>query len=425
MLKKIDLFSIQPKFYIFKKKNIQSQIGGFLTLIQISISTIFLLYTFKSFFNRENFTNSFTQDSMQYFQFNQSEIPFFISIYDYEANPVPIVDLDKYLGIEVEYLTLFNISKPQDKILRKHFKLEKCNLTSNLQNYASIVDGKIAIDYYLCLPQDESNLIILGSYGDFRGFSYIQIKILKCMNSTQNNNQCFDSNKIEKFIKNSILIYGMIDYNIDHNQPEDPFVSKIITEGYFMTSQYLKSIRVKRKKISYRTDYGFFFKSEKNIEKYLYDYSIPVIEDFNRDDANRNYFMDLYIEASGKNDVHNRVYQKLQDALAGSFTILASLHSLLLFIIDFFYDKIYFQKLINHIIDFEENDKIEPKLNKINTLRSSINNRNTFIDRSRSLQKEELQDNSGKKSVLSNIKFFYNLSFNTFLYIFIHNQFSF
>jgi len=128
----------------------------------------------------------------------------------------------------------------------------------------------------------------------------------------------------------------------------------------------------------------------------LFDYSIPVIEDFNRDDPTGNYFMDLFIETSGKEDYHFRRYQKLQESLAGVFTILATIHSIFVFIIEMLYDKIYFQKLINNILLSEEEDNTEQKLKKINFLRNCFYNRNKLIENTRSIEQinlEELSDN--------------------------------
>jgi len=394
ILRKIDIFTIKPKFYIFKQISVSSKIGILLTLIQISISFLVVIYTCKTFFNRENFTTSFTQDTMQYYEFKQSENPLFISIFDYQAQPVPLVFLEKYLVFEVDYFAFFNISKPNMKVYQTSFKLEKCNFTTNLKNYDNLVRDNIIIDNFLCLPQSENDLKIIGTFGDFKGFSQIRIKISKCINGTQNNNSCFDIEKINKFIKNSLIIWGSIDYDINHNIPDDPFVSKVVTEAYYMTTENLKSIKVRRKKITYTTDYGFFFKNNHTLGKIFIDYSIPVIEDFNQNDLTGNYFMNLYIETSGKKDNHFRRYQKLQEALAGAFTILASLKSLSFLIIEIFYDKIYFQKLINNILLPEEEDITKQKPKKIKDLRISIYNRNTFIESPSFPQQEELHDNS-------------------------------
>jgi len=259
ILRKFDIFSIEPRFYIFNQSRVSSKTGTLLTLIQFLISTLMIVFTFETYFNSENFMTSFTQFTMQYYEYNQSEIPFFISIFDYNEQPVPLILLEKYLKFDVEYFSLLNITKPNIKINLFNLQLEKCNLTTNLRKYSHLVKEIINIDNYLCLPQTERDLKILGTFGDYKGFSQIKIKISKCLNTTQNNNICFDIENINKFIKNSLIVWGTIDYEIDHTIPEDPFVAKVITEGHYMTTQNLKSLKLKRKKISYTSDMGIFF----------------------------------------------------------------------------------------------------------------------------------------------------------------------
>jgi len=395
ILSKIDIFSIKPKFFIFKEKSVSSKLGTVLTLIQISISIFITIFIFNGFFNRENFITSFTQDTMQYYKFNQSDIPFFITIYDYQAQPFQLVEVEKYLVFDVEYLALLNSKESNNKVIRRNFQLEKCNLSNNLENYSNLFKGKISIDSSLCLPQKENNLSILGTFGDFKGFSQIKIRISKCVNSKQNNN-CYNIDKINNFLKNYVLVWGTIDFDIDHKIIDNPFVSKVITEGVFMSPGIFKSIKLKRKKISYISDFGFFYKTRNILEEYKFDFSLPIIEDFLYDDPSGNYFMNFEITTSGKQDNYNRHYQKIQEALAGAFSILGTMRTLFFLIVEMFYDKIYFQKLINQILKSDEFEINEQKINKLNYLKNSFYNKNNLKENHCSNQQEYMHNVSGK-----------------------------
>jgi len=403
----IDLYPILPKFYISKNKSIPSMIGGILTIFFISISIIFLFFTFTDFFKKQNFNNLYSRDTMQYFQFNHSRIPLIISFYDRNANQIPIDILEKYINIELDY---YEIDLSKSQIIEKtSFRPENCNLTTVLKNHSISINASFRYDL-LCLPTSQKDFEILGSYGDLRGFSMINFVFSKCLNNTKNNNTCYDINSINDFIDNSTLIIASIDYDIDHRNVINPFIPKFISEGFSMNPYLFKTIYLKRKKVLYTSDSGYFTKNETHFENYLHDFSDFKSQIFTKNDTIGNFFMELSIETSGIQETFYRRYQRLHEALAGVFVIINGLNFLFQTFMELVHQKIYFQKIINKVMNFDETLNILD-FNRISELKNSLFERNTHHFNHNPYKKDSIKREFKK---IYMYYFFFKLSYKYF-----------
>lgn len=368
----IDIFPIVPKFYISKNKNLPSTIGGILTIINFIIYFIFLFTTFTEFFKRQNFTNLYTRDTMQYFQYNQSETPFFISFFDSNANQIPFQNFNKYLKIYGDYYEFDPLK--QINITRTTFPLENCNLSSVLNEYSISINSTLGV-VSQCIPRSQNNLMILGGAGDIRGFSYLSFNFIKCYNTTENGNSCPDLNAINNFIRNSILMIGTVDYDINHQITDYPFVPKFISKAFSLNPNNFKSISIKRKKVTYTSDSGYFSKLYSYFENDLFD-SIEVnVQNLDTNEKLANVFIEISLETSGAKEINYRKYQRVQEAFAGVFTIIAGLNALSQIFIEFIHEKIYFQKLINKILNLDQSFN-DYNFKKIAELKKSLVERN-------------------------------------------------
>lgn len=349
MLKKFfytaDIYPINPILYIFSKEKISSILGGILSLLGLFLFVFFAVYSITKVYNRTDIYVVFNQDTKKIYSMNHSNVPFFFSVFNQEG--MPVQGLEKSIRFAADYQ---GFELENNQMIHRNFTIdiEKCNIEKHFTNVRDIRTDIPFIESFYCIPQNRYDLKLFGMNGDKQGFSLFQIYAFKCLFAHENKQECNDLDTTDKMIENSYLVWGTLDFDINHGSEEYPFTNKIISETYSMSSTIYKRLTIKRKEVSYKTDVGYFFQDVIQDTQYLFDYT-DVFYDNIQTNQDNSYFMNVMVELSGKKDIFFKKFKKLPEALAEVMTIIKALQSLSNIFILIFHDQIYFKKLINKI----------------------------------------------------------------------------
>lgn len=356
ILQSLDIYRIKPKFFIKKAESIPSILGGVLSIITIILSLVIVIYSMSEVFGRVNYTTSFKQEFQKFYSSDLSEKSIFFNVLTDIKYEHP--NLDRILNFYPTY-NIFNVSATQnDRIIS--FPIETIKCTGNENGLKdTILPSGLPINKFNCLMGLKSNNSIFGQLGSYGGFSYIEINFFRCSNSTNNNNHCFSNEMIDYYLRDMLLIWGTLDYDIDNELHGNPFVPQVFTEGFKISKELYNMIRVKNKKVEYISDTGLI---SNNIETFVYSlHDITEVQTYNLSDDYPNLFKSLIIETSGKREIHTRKYQRIQEALAIVSAVLNFMKILCGIFVDLNEDKIYFEYLINYLLS----SKAEYKQNGI------------------------------------------------------------
>ena len=303
-LSKINFFKVPVRLKINKADYYSSRPGEIMSLFILSIQ-LYMLATHDLFYknNPETFEKSLAFQN--YFRFNMTSKNFFVaaklagfggvgfdydpSIYKFQATYVTSSVNES--GISVQNYSII------DMVL--------CKSSPYYQDYKFIVDIHPTA---MCLPKSEFQLY--GSYIEEK-ISKFFISLLKCENSTLNNNFCKSPEEIDKFLDGKYFAYAYFDKQIDLKNYLKPLVPK--------TPALYKAIEPKiRKRIYYsadnaliKSDVGFLLESIEEIKTWIFEQNF---EDF--DFSNDKGLIEIHFLASNIERTFIRRYKKVQDAMA-------------------------------------------------------------------------------------------------------------
>lgn len=269
----LDLFGVNMHLFIKKKQNFKSFFGAVISLSLILI----ILFSFLSkitrmshldnisvisstisnpskFFLDNNMSYLYTVDENLWFPYfgvightNDGKIYNYLDLQKYVVQKFYYSDI-KGVTSEIEYEPL--LKAKQDKFL--------------LESDEIIERDKGLINNYAIVPKKS---LIMGKYADLKrqgvispSFSYV---VVKCVNSTENNNSCASREEIDKFIKESIQVQvanpmTFYDFNNVTNIRKRTYEN----ENYFLDPALKKIVLNKLKPSELIMDYGTFVEED-------------------------------------------------------------------------------------------------------------------------------------------------------------------
>jgi len=352
--KNIDIFRIKPKIYIQKQENINSCLGMILTIFFSLISFVFLGFNFFQTFQRLHYTNSYNLETKQEYNLPTSKYPFFLRFLN--KNGQAIQNLEKIIKIEAYYKPFEDDYKKSldDIFVSKETILDNCNINeiSEIENLLTENITNFLLNFKCAIPINDFNKknnnndsIYLETY-NFQGY-----KFSKCSNNTKSNIICLDEKTIDSEIDDMTFIWAHIDYDIFHNKIVNPFQPKIIKEVYYFNSKKIKRFSVRKKQVIYNDENGYISESYQEYINYLYDSTDILILDSSP--LYPYLFSMIYIDSSGKRDIHFRRYKKLIESLTESFAFIKTMQACCIIFVGLLHEKVYFQNLINAIFKFD------------------------------------------------------------------------
>lgn len=370
LLYHIDFYSVQPQLYISKQKKLPSLIGSIFSSISILLLVTFGFYLFLKVLNKTSMTIIFNQENTRPKNFDHSEVPFIFSIRDFNGDPV--ANLDKIVKLHSAYTRYF-VEKDHLQAEDRAFDLEKCDKNLVVKNLSQEFEIPNIKDSF-CIPNDNKNFTLYGVGGDNAGFSMLNMYIFKCKNSTENNNnnnKCLSAEKIDETLSNSIITFIFPDFDVNHNLIENPFQRKLFSDTWSLSPKMTVEMILSKKEVEYITDHGLIFAEEVKHSGFKHDSLVMKYDLLNESKETRNYFLNIMIILSGKKEVFNRKFLKLEEAIASLGGIIKIVQTFSQLMLLFFTDQLYFQDLINKIFLFDEK-LIQKSRREIAELRENV-----------------------------------------------------
>ena len=419
-LKAIDGFGV-PYFFRYKtKKNYTTSLGGLALILFIILVIFFVIYYLVPFAGKKNFTTLYYTTNMQNTEpinLKQSNSVFSLGLIC--ENNIDSINLNNLLKLDSKYITINNVDGNHIKTLR-NINSHSCTLTDFDNNYNDVFN-KLNLENHKCL--DKNDYIIKGSYLD-EIYSYYEFNFKSKSNSDEN------INNINQLLQNKECKLQIIytDINIDLNNYKNSI--KFFLNSYFIelypNIQTIQNIYLMHQYL-YNDDniFSAFNEDDPNPEKYI---SFSRFDQYTINGDNPHSYVKIFLKADNKKTYIKRKYQKFIEFYADISSILFSIYSLLMIIINFFNSflaefslskKIFlFKDVYNKNIDFKKkvlkiqqlisltdqytpnNLKVESEQKIDNNIHSkdNINNKNNNID----LEIDDLEIFRIKNEILSN-----------------------
>jgi len=356
-IKQYDILGVNPQLYVNSEKRKQTDIGGFTSIILIILLILLISYFFLEVFMRNSFSVISHQITDTQPKLNLTYFPLSLGLVDKNAQ---LISLEGQVRIEADFREISQNYKQEIEKKITVITLEKCNKSVHFQHYSDLIDlNKFPfLEKFFCLPGYLNNLTLLGNWGDsINPNSIINVNIYKCINNQNNFNISSEICKNETIINANLLHVYLnvlyVDFDIDHNDYENPGKPIIRSETFPLSSTTFNIYNVRKKIVKYQTDTGFFFPDTKK-KIFFQDEGYNLITNIYSDYYLNGLFGKITISLSKKTDIVVRNYLKLQSALANIGGIVEGIFFIFSFITKYFMKKNYYSELGKSSYKFSE-----------------------------------------------------------------------
>jgi hypothetical protein len=354
IVESLDYLSMEPKLYIHHKSNFKTPLGAFLSFAAICFTLGFSCYLLADLFFRKIACIKYSQTSTNQHYFNMSNFPVAFTLIDKYGN---LIDREGVYNIIVEHRV-----NGFGNTTATTIELEPCNKVS-LGEYQDLFTNKDALEKALCLPMDKYNITIFGKYGQATGIGYSMLNfyINKCVNNNNDKITCKDSETIENLLKDVYLLRMTVDYDIDHNNIDNPFKLIYLEDVLAMGTGVYNRHFIKNKKVVYITDYGYAYNNPESKENTQFGSTTSMIVGTKSPSQKPGNFARVTFIMDDKVDYFERDFIKMQLVLACLGGVFQFFHVLATFINSIISPHLYHLSLINKTFTFIE-EKPKPRM---------------------------------------------------------------
>ncbi len=316
MLKKFDIYGHNFRLRYKKEIEYSTYCGIFFSLISITIILTISISHILKMINGTNFsllTNCVYTNNIE---INLSSYPLLFGLYHYttliEYNP-------SYITLRMDRNEHISIKDGDYKIERNSYsiELEKCTL-NNFSEYIDLFnESNFDYNKYYCVKPNQ-NLTIKGHYGDqINGYTTLEFHLIKCENTTENNNHCKSSEEIDKYLENTAISIVYVSKNIDHFNRNNPIYSFINSDSFAITSNHVKRYYYFFSKEKYFTDNGIIFNSNEEYELFQYHHTnFDFVEKEIQSYYSTSTLIEINLTCMDLITEYTRTYTKIQDILS-------------------------------------------------------------------------------------------------------------
>ena len=376
ILKKFDIFGVNPTFHYKSKKKYQSAAGG---MIFILIFILLLIYTYIKLKSLVNFKKMNVISYENYF--NQTEGINFENYSLTFAFGFECENYEKYLKKE-EFENLFkfeikftNTTRKNNIINRekKNINFHKCNFSdfyNDFNNYNETFFN-LGLNNFYC--PDFKNFSIKGDFTDLN-FDYYEISLI----SNKNDYKIYYNLLSNGFCKFSLIF---TDYIINIKNHKNPFIKN------------LNQIYIQLSPVDYIKKDVFFEVQEFNsIENLFFDYdkktfSVKFLnekeyvnykgkERFNEKKENFDFFAKFFLRTERKIEIIERKYEKIYEFFENFFSLFVNLTFIFFFFCSMLNNFFLYNSIIKKIFFYKLSEIKDEKHNIIKIIVNFFNKKN-------------------------------------------------
>ena len=316
ILNNFDIYGYDFLLRYKKEVKYSTYCGIFFSLISISIILIISISHILKMINGTNFTIVTNYIYTNNIEINLSSYPLLFGLYKYAH----LIEYDpSYIKLRLDRNEHIPIKDEIYKIERNSYsiELEKCSL-NNFGEYINLFNNS-NFDYnkYICVKPNQ-NLTIKGHYGDqINGYTTLEFHLIKCENTTENNNHCKSSEEIDKYLENTFIAIIYVSKNIDHFNKNNPIYSFINSDSFAITSGNVKRYYYFFSKEKYFSDNGIILNYNKEYELFQYHHTnFDFVEKETQSYYSTSTLLEINLTCMDLITEYTRTYTKIQDILS-------------------------------------------------------------------------------------------------------------
>lgn len=423
-LKNVDFFGRKTELMMHKQSQYKTKIGGCFSIIMITMCVLLFINMGSDMIYHNNPTSLFSEVFIPFPEetyFSQEKYFFMFGIE--ASNYTHFIDESIYKATAINgHLNKDGTNSFIDVTIER---CSESHLPSNSDIYPYFMNasGSPLNNLYCIQKGSDNNYMIKGAF-DAEQYVFLDIKIEICKNSTDPLSPvCKPQEEIYQKMNGYFAFYTM-DYLINPQNFYSPGVA--VGKDYFSpisvgvtrnTNRYIATSRVD-------SDDGFLFE-DKNT--YTYPTYQEDKETFLVDSTNSGKIVEFRLRKYHNELVYDRKYKKLQTVLADIGGFIQIIY-IIFFVLSYpFVSKLYFEKIINTIYNFELAEELskhaacipDSKSNNVDkekekrvkgiTINDVFSDSNKFAAKVGSIKKSiEAKDASGKNEEF--IKFILNIN---------------
>jgi len=269
ILNHVDILSFKPELKINGNSRFITKLGKLISLICIFTIMILSFSIIWEVLTRQTYSIIYNLDNRQRpsVRINDSQIALILT----DATGQEISEHDRYFNFmakfwKFDFQTNYqqNSSLSMNKIFTKYnstdLPLKKCT-SLNFTKFTSFYNHiTTAFPSGVCIDFSNFNDTFYGKFGDFGGYSVLNIYIRKCMNSTAlNKTNCYPEDQIDKKLSQIVFEIISIENDIDYNNYENPLLEYIKSEPLLLSSTVFKTFLKEMNMVKFHSNKGFIF----------------------------------------------------------------------------------------------------------------------------------------------------------------------
>lgn len=350
-VKKIDIFAFKTQLKMNRRTRFSTVIGGVFTLLLIGLSTLLFIHFGYDMINH---TNPISVSSEIYVE--DPILTQFSSENNFIMFGVQYPNYTHFVDETIYKITLTQsyIGSNSSKSFSKSVPIGRCTpddlpQASNMNKYFTDAWGS-PINEVLCV-KNLSNYWIQGSF-DTNDYAYMQIKVSSCANNTADPTApiCKPKEIINKYLNSGYFAICAMDYIIDPTNFSNP--AQVVGKDYVspLSLGIMKTVRRNIQTMRFISDDGFLLSSP---NEGTYPTLNSDLESLVLDNNNQGTLIKFTMRMHHNEKIVRRTYMKVQQVLAVTGGFIQMLY-LILFILSYpVISKLYFEKIINTVYNFE------------------------------------------------------------------------
>ena len=368
LFKSVDILSQKPELYINDATRFKSISGGLLSIVTLCLILAAAMNFIVELFSKKNSTIVYNQTPSEKVAFNITGLPFIVMLQDQFFKPLK--DEERIYSVYVDLWT----AKPETSsgvtsmsTTKREIKMERCNLNAHFGVYRPYFQNVPFLEHHFCPTQDINDLNLFGVFGSVQKYSYLEIWITRCDNSTraEKRRKCFDQDTIEDRLTTAFISFKFLDNSVDHQAIEMPYQTFLRSESIPVSSSIYTRNWFFYKNVNYTSDSGLIFKSP-NLTKFYQVSKHKETVDLRKEGLQKGSFSQITISMDSTTDSYFRAYQKAQHTLSNVGGITKGLFVIATCINYVLTSQLYFMELIKSIFT----DFYSMEINEKNTTKS-------------------------------------------------------
>jgi hypothetical protein len=350
----LDLYGIEYKLRIQSQIKYKTLLGVFIGLLSILSIMCLSIYFSVEFINKNGMNVLYKKEEMMLPRNNITNFPFLFTLSDNSGKKIPSEGIYSF---EVLYFKFNNVKDEQNNsYLVSNVSIipyKNCE-KSDFQGYESQFSNINPKDWF-CIPPGKYNLTIFNKFSDLiNGFSFLNINLQKCKNSTQNKN-CKTEEIINYTIANSKLTLTHLSHQINHYNYVTPNELNLEILSAPVSSSLTKKYFYYLQQTIYETDYGYIFQDRKTVNFMTFDNYIPDTDiGESKSLTGKSYIAQISIRNSKFISYYFRSYTKIQTLLANIGGIIKFVMLISEYFVIYFTHNFFLKNISNLIFEFNE-----------------------------------------------------------------------